>query len=227
MIAYSLQASIISLLILYSFPSPRLNISMLLPNWNHTQMGPACPLRSPWWFSARSIKSWQLPLVNTWMCLWNEENLRFYFILFLPCKTCIWHLGYLFSSASMWAHSLECLKTPTYLLKSWSSPWFCKMGKYWLLLLLGGLSSVKEKYFSLLLASIELLRTQHHGEEGASAHSLSGGLWQRESKVASWESGTTVKPLAVKDTYHLQCDPRTLRTCLMHYDKTPKGRRTG
>lgn len=45
------------------------------------------------------------------------------------------------------------------------------MGKYWLLLLLGVLSSVKEKYFSLLLASIELLRTQHHGEEVASAHS--------------------------------------------------------
>lgn len=86
---------------------------------------------------------------------------------------------------------------------------------------------MKGKYFSLLLASAELLRTQHHDEEGASAHSLSAGLWQRESKVASWESDTTVKPLAVKGTCHPQCDPRTLRTWLMHYDKTPKSRRTG
>lgn len=36
-----------------------------------------------------------------------------------------------------------------------------------------------------------------------------------------------MKPLAVKGTCHPQCNPRTLRTWLMHYDKTPKGRRTG
>lgn len=66
---------------------------------------------------------------------------------------------------------------------------------------------MKGRHFSLLLASAELLRTQHHDEEGASAHSLSAELWQRESNVAPWETDTTVEPLAVKGTCQPQYDP--------------------